>query len=312
MKKFLSFFVAILVLGSLVSCGNDRDTLSACKAKRLFNKELQRTYTHVAAIEIPTGYFECNDEESRTQLRQLEANGLINYKCTPVVRMERQQRSRSVYRYDYWYGGYYDTEYYYVWDTTYCYFVDVSLTEAGQALVYERPEVKPTKEEKELREDFEVNADQYPEAQVGPEQFPHMVSKNDEIDATEETVDTTVAAYTDECAEATEEEVFDSLPEYTEPTVDPNASEYERNKAKEHIERVSLRAAELKVVKARNIVVHSRDDQPQATAQILMEYKNVTPVGRIFAHIYNGQRFLAQAQYLYFEDKGWKLGSTEE
>lgn len=302
MKKILSFFVAILVLGTLVSCGNDRDNLSACKAKRLYQKELKRTHNHVAAIEIPTGYFECNDEGSRTQLRQLEANGLITYSCTPVVCMDRVQRSRSVYKYDYWYGGYYDTEYYYVWDTTYRYFVNVTLTDAGQKLVYERPEIKPTKEDEELREDFEVNADQYPEAQVGPEQFPHMASNNADNAVQEDTTAVSEEAYAEEA---------DTVAYESEPAGKAYANEYDRNKAKEHVETVALRAAEVKVFKARNIAVGSRDDQPEGSAQILMEYHNVTPVGRIFAHVYNGQRFMIQAHYVYFEDKGWKLWTEE-
>ena len=45
-----------------------------------------------------------------------------------------------------------------------------------------------------------------------------------------------------------------------------------------------------------------------ASAEILLEYENVTPVGRIIRGVYDGQRILVESvDYTYFEDKGWRV-----
>ena len=165
----LQFASVLLLLGAsvgLTSC--DDETLSASKAKSLLKKEISRLNQEKAGIEITTGYYECNDDEARYKLRQLVANQLIDYKCERVMKPETVKKTRRVR--DGW--GFTYNKTYYETDIVPTYFVTVALTEKGKKLLWEEKEVKPTKDEEEMKADLELDSSKFPEGSVKEVEFP--------------------------------------------------------------------------------------------------------------------------------------------
>ena len=298
MKKQFAFLVAFVTALCLISCGESSDTLSTSTAKKVFEKESTRLNRLEGTAQIPTGYFECNDDDVRFKLRQLAANGIVNYSCEKVEKIEKVRKSRRVQRGGYFYS-YWDTEYYYANETVETYFVSVTLTEKGKELVIEEKEIEPTEDEAELKNDEDFDWNQFPEASVDYQEFQQEVMmKNQELTKEPEPEVDSIAVidedYTDE--EQPAEEVKE-----TKPTKELSA--YEKAKAKEEVEMVTLKAYGLNIVKARNI---EKTGDYTATCEFVLEYENVTPVGRIYHSVHDGQRFLVEnITFKYLLDKGW-------
>lgn len=298
MKK--SLFLVLMVLGvfSLVSCSDSADTLSASKAEKLVKKELKRLNKLESYESVQIGYFECADNDARYKLRQLAANEIMTYKCDKVMKKDRVRKSRTVRRQGWW-GAYNDTEYYYEDVDVPCYFVTTALTEKGQKLVYEEKEIEPSADVKELRLDEEVDLSKYPESKVDAQEFPEQAKEAEAQPAEEEVV---------------AEDEFQPDEEVPAEEVDVNnasaRSAYEIAKDKENSEYVLLKACVVDIVKARNIM---KTGDFSAKAEILFEYDVVTPVGRIYSSVYEGQRFLSSGfTFAFYQDKGWKLEGGDE
>ena len=289
---------AVAMMG-LTGCCNDHP-LKGDRAKRLVKKEMARNYENEQSTTLTVGYYECNDADARYRLRQLAANELITYSCDRVKKNETVRKSRRVQKVIYGYS-YYDTQYYYDTEEVTTYFVNVALTEKGKKLVVEDREVQPTPEEKELRKDFEPDLSKYPEAEVNYDEFStgaaptaEDVVLNDEVDLDE----------------GEEDHNFEDEFQPDEPMVDGEVDGYDAYaaaKSKEKIETVRVKTFDLKVVKVRNIR-QNNSGVPTATAEVLVEASNVTPFGRILNKVYDGQRDLMdEAEFAYFQDKGWRL-----
>ena len=173
---------------------------------------------------------------------------------------------------------------YYRNDTIDTYFVTVALTENGQKMIFEEKEVEPTEDEAELKNDEEFDWSQFPEASVKFEEFPEIVKVQEEGDYLE---------------------VGDDNNYYDEFQPDEEPSAYDKAKAKENKETVKLKACCYNIVKARNI---EKTGDYTASCEFIVEYEDVTPVGRIFLEVYNGKRFrIKDAEFKFYEDKGWVL-----
>ncbi len=291
MKKLSIVLLAVLSAMCFVSCGGGADDFGKSTAKKLFKKEAVRQHQLEDAATVPTGYFECNDGDIRYKLRQLAANEIITYSCDVVKKMERVKRTRRVqagYYYRYW-----TTESYWANEEVNTYFVKVALTEKGKKLVVEEKEVEPDEDTKDMKKDMEIDYSKYPESSVNVNEFPSQ-------DAAEEYAETEIAE------EAEEEHIeADEMQPDVPLRADGGQSDYDKAKAKENTVEVNLKAYELKVVKARNV---RKTGDYTASAEILLEYENVTPVGRIIRGVYDGQRILVESvDYTYFEDKGWRV-----
>lgn len=294
MKKNITLIAAALTVLCLTSCCNNEPTLSASKAKSLAQNEMARLNSNVGIANVPIGYFECNDPDTRYALRQLAACEMITYSCERVQKPDRVRKARRVQR-GYYYT-YYDTEYYWVNDTVTTYFVTTALTEKGQKLLADTDfEIKPTDDEKELKLDFTPDTDNLPESSVTYDEFGE-------------------GAPDPEMTEGGPEEELDEEPAELASTATANAdtrNAYERAKAKEAVEMVAVKAYIIKIVKARNIVV-STLPAPTAKAELVMEYTDVTPFGRVLNHVYNGQRRLEkEVSYVYYQDKKWVLDDID-
>lgn len=287
MKKYFSVLLACIAMVCFISCSDDPNSLSASQAKKLFKKECSQKKQLEVGYNLQTGYYECNDDALRYQLRQLQANDIITYSCEKVQKIERVQKSRRVQRNNGWWS-YWDTEYYWTNDTTITYFVTVGLTDKGKKLVMEDEEIDPTDDEKDLDVD-EPDVTKYPEYDISYEEFPEVV--RDVAEAVEEVVDTFAA----------EPPAYD----YDEPAEETTLerSDYDKAKGKETIDEVRLLAYVLDIVKARNIY---KTGDFTAKAEMVIEYDEVTPVGRIYFSVYEGQRFLASdINFKFLMDKGW-------
>ena len=284
MKKNITVLMFAAMALMFASCCKENPTLSASKAKSLFKKEMARMHFDEGYATLQVGYYECNDHDTRYVLRQLAANEVITYQCERVKKPARVKKSRRVQR-GYYYT-YYETEYYWVSDTIDTYFVTVALTEKGKALqVAELPKPEPSRDEKDLDVALKIDSTQLPELNVKYVEFPdeELAIANEEAGAPEDVPE-----------------------EYDMSSATPGESTaYDRAKAKESIEEVYVKSHEIKIVKARNIAVDN-SDVPSATAEIVYEYKNVTPFGRIMNKFVEGSRHLAEGVvYQYYQDKKW-------
>ncbi len=289
--------VAIIATLSLMSCSESSDSLSGSTAKSLVKKELQRLEKLQVAEEIPVGYFECNDNSRRFRYRQLAANELITYKCEKVKKMERVQKTRYVTRRGFFNYTYREKQRYYVDEEVTTYFVTIALTEKGEKLVYEAPEVKPSDDEKEMKLDLEVDESKFPESKVSADEFAEQKPSTTPTVESNEALDTVVVDSTD---------VIEDQPLPKASSKSKKAkSAYEEAKDNEKYDVVLLKAYKLDIVKARNIL---KTGDYSAEAEIIFEYENVTPVGRIFSKVKEGGRFkIDNVKYIYYQDKGWQV-----
>lgn len=296
-KEIKMTLVAIVATLCLMSCSENSDSLSDSTAKSLVKKELQRLEKLQGTEAIPVGYFECNDNGQRYRYRQLAANELITYKCEKVIKKERIRKTRKVTHRGYWGIPFIEKQQYYVDEEVTTYFVTIALTEKGEKLVYEAPEVKPSDDEKELKLDLEVDESQFPESKVSVDEFTVPKPSTSPTAENDEALDTAVVDSTD------------VIEEQPQPKASSNPrkskSAYEEAKDKEKFDVVLLKAYELNIVKARNIL---KTGDYSAEAEIIVEYNDVTPVGRIFSKVNEGGRFkLDNVQYVYYQDKGWQV-----
>lgn len=291
MKKLSFVLLALVAAVCFVSCGDSPDRLEPSRAKKLAKKELLRTHGNESSATVSVGYYECNDNDDRLKLRQLAANDIVSYSCEIVKKMERVKKTRRVqagYYYRYW-----TTESYWVDEEVNTFFVKVALTEKGQKLVFEEKEAEPSEDEKDLKKDKEIDLSKFPEFTVEETEFPQLAKKAEQAEVTE----------------GDEDGVMDDEMYAEEDAAAQNQSAYDKAKAKETIEKVELKAFELKVVKAINVRTL---ENGTGKATILMEYTDVTPVGRIMLDRYNGQRFtIDDLNFAYYEDKGWRWISGE-
>lgn len=281
----------------LVSCSESSDTLSESTVKSLVKKELTRQNRMEGTAYVQVGYFECNDAQQRYQLRQLAANDLITYKCDPIKKKERVQKTRQVKRYGFFGYSYTDTERYWVDEDVTTYFVTIALTEKGQKLVVADKEMEPSDDAKDLKLDQEFDRSKFPESQVNFDEFAEPAPVAEEPVA--EVAEAVDSAMVDSVA------VVEEVEEQPAPKKEKPKSEYEQAKDKESFETVLLQAYKLKIVKARNIL---KTGDFTGVAEVVFEYTDVNAVGRILANVDEGKRFLADGlKFVYYQDKGWQV-----
>lgn len=297
MRKHFYFLMTLVAMLCMVSCSESNDSLSDSTAKSLVKKELQRLNKLEGCFAIQAGFYECNDNDQRYLYRQLAANELITYKCDKVKKVERKQKTRRITRRGYWGFTYTDTERYWVNEDVTTYFVTIELTEKGKKLVMEEKEIQPTDDEKELKLDMEVDNSKFPESKVQLDEF---AEPNPKAPVKDSVVEDSVAV--DSIAEV--ENVVEQ-PQSQPAAKNKKRTEYEIAKEKENFEVVLLKAYELKIVKARNIM---KTGDYSAVAEIVAEYNEVNAVGRIMGNLVEGKRLLLEnITYLYYQDKGWQV-----
>lgn len=282
--KPVAVALLLCVSAAFVSCGgSSRDEISASALKSQLNDGLKNSGEDFHYASVKVGYYEENSDRARYVLRQLAAAGVLTYE---VERIETKVSVKSGY--DWWTGR---TSYKQV-NKKVC-FVHVALTDAGKKAVLKELPESVLEEDADLannrREDY------YPEQEV-PEQeyFPEPKAET--------------AAAEPAPAPAPEPKPQQANPETpkAEPAPAPEPkpkSEYEQAKEREHSETVCVRTYKMRVTKVRNI----RLSDGEARFEVIVECYDVTPFGRVFNNVYEGDKSLHRGEAVYFEDKGWKV-----
>lgn len=297
-KKSLLLAVLLSVMAlSMVSCSDSPDSLSDGRARRVLNKEMERTHVDQNYVALKTGFFECNENLVRYRYRQLAANELITYKCAKVKKVESVKKTRRVKR-NYYYYSYFDTETYYTKDTVDTYFITVQLTEKGKAFVVDSlPEPDPSEDDedvslanKKLAEEFDST--KFPESKVPLVEFPEDRLSNDVV-SEEEII-------------RAEADIPDDMPDDGYVIGKNDLSEYEMAKSQEKITLVNVKAYKINVLKVRNIAL-SNTGVPTAKGEAVLEADDVTPFGRILSRVLEKERHTVDVEFVFYQDKGWRL-----
>ncbi|MBP5535976.1 MAG: hypothetical protein J6X62_04205 [Bacteroidales bacterium] len=285
--RILILMVAVAVL---CSCGNNRSHLKPGKAASIVQNHLASVHLDDAVMAIPVGLFECESEYTRYQLRCLAANGLIKYECSrvqhivPVVKTRQvKQKAKG--------GASYTNETYMGEDTVWSHFVKVELTDAGRNLL------SANYAEGDDLSRVDIDLVWVDDTVACPESAVEYYEYEDEV-------------YFDEEDTFNIDELAEELDD-VEGTEAFNA-EYLDLKAKETIDWVALKAYRMRAVKVRNLQVFTStpndNTYPKAEGELVMEVNGVTPVGRILGGFREGQRFISDCSFNYYEGEKWQLG----
>ena len=167
MKKLSAFFLVALGLCGLVACGPTSNSISEKQILKECNRILEEKGNDTATVNVMTGYYELNDQESRCMLKRLEAAGLITYNVERFAWWNSKKETKRVIdhyveRY-YWFSyskePVYVTKKYTTYDFEQHFMVNVALTESGEALALNHVPSGVAIEDKDMAEpefDFSI------------------------------------------------------------------------------------------------------------------------------------------------------------
>ena len=283
MKTCLKLLFAIICT-SVISCKNGnvlkRESstyLPESTIHKIVTEELEKENLLTRYTPFKVGYYEENDDDDRYELRKLAAAGVITY---DVKRIEEKVRVWDGYEMDdrtYRWVDKYKTV------SEYRYFVKTELTDAGKRLmVYSIPR-------------YEEKPDKY----LTPP--PHQSFPEDTVSRKENWGDEV------ETPKASSSSVSNTAKSNnssgTEPKRDEPKTEYEKEKAREHTTDMWVKTHSLKVMDARNILVKDGE----AMAIVIVDYKDVTPFGRILKYNREGEHEVFKVSFQYWQDLGWTV-----
>ena len=319
MKK--TFIACALVATALFSsCSDNPESLSSGKIETLVEEMLVSSGQDRGYIQIPLGYYELNNIETRYQLSRLSKAGLITYKVECYNWWNKILQINSFWGESYGTVNFNEEKHV---------MVHVELTEEGKKLMVDSiPEPKPVLDEEMLQP--EVNLADFPENKVTRDNYvktfenwpaipcPETGSSNVYKDESslKKDAEKSESAVEDEMEEAFEDnnEYLKQIEEYRNSgkyevlSMDiETSSKYEAAKEKENKRIVAMKAYKLKVEKARFIQVVNTDEGVHATAEVIVQYSDVSPICRAWRQIYNETRLCSPVTLIYFNDKGWVL-----
>lgn len=281
MKKSLShtlilgLFMASAVL--LSSCCNNRDSLSERTALSAVNTFLKENLQYELYHPVKIGYYEASSSNERYELRQLAANGLIDYACDVIIDENDHQY----------------------------YFVDVKLTSKGKKQSQkEMPEyiagkdmIQPT-----------INKDEFPESKVEERDINEM-SKEEKASYLEakklKEQREKEARKQDSLAQSQKE----ALAKLDKKSIQHSAKARPAAQARSTVEVVYLNCYTKKAVKAKDIVLSKDKGISTARCKVVFEVKSSEPGGRIFYKQYKGTRVTEEVSLIYYEDRGWSVNA---
>ena len=292
--NFSAFRIALLVVltaGVMTSCGKS-DLLTVGDVKNAVKEILEPHGKYYAPAVIQTGFYELNNENARTVLRKLAAAGVITYDAQIVV--------EKVQHY------YYSAEREHV-------FVSVALTPEGEKYVMSEEDAEKYQEavenaQKGSDKDLESpNADtEYPESSIGAEVITKIV-RDDQPDG---------SGLTQEVVETPAQES-----EVTQPAESADSDEGQQNKAltvyekalqQVSAETVYVESHKVKLYKVRHVLcTPAMFERGQGEAEVILEYCDVTPFGRILNDIRDGNKILNKWEFVYYNDSGWAIADKE-
>ena len=244
---------------------------------KIVTEELEKENLLTRYTPFKVGYYEENDDDNRYELRKLAAAGVITY---DVKRIEEKVRVWDGYEMNnltYRWVDKYKTV------SEYRYFVKTELTDAGKKLmVYSIPR-------------YEEKPDKY----LTPP--PHQSFPEDTVSRKENWGDEVETPKASSSSESNTAKSNNSSG--TEPKRDEPKTEYEKEKAREHTTDMWVKTHSLKVMDARNILVKDGE----AMAIVIVDYKDVTPFGRILKYNREGEHEVFKVSFQYWQDLGWTV-----
>ncbi len=284
----MGFAIAVLACGmTFTSCGGNGE-LSASDVKKEVERVMYGSMNYFETATLRIGYYEQNDAETRMNLRKLAAVGLITYKAENIIENKKS----------YW-GSSRKIEHI---------FVNVELTEEGEKFVATDEELEKIKEdiaEKALDEDL-VNpneATEYPEDSISVDE---VIPVKDDAPASEQN---------SAVVESVVEEPLVSEIKSTEvaPVKETahvvTASSYEKALALASAAEtyVNVKLYKVDISKVRKIQCTPKMmEEGDAEAQVIMEYVDVTPFGRILGNKRDGEKIATNVKFIKYVD-GWEL-----
>ncbi len=249
-------------------------------------KEVIEPYEqHYTPTSIQLGFYELNSESERNDLRKLAAAGMITYEAQIVI--EKIQRYYSVREKEH-------------------VFVNVALTPEGQKMVMSEEEVlaykKATKEaQKGSDKDLECpNIDtEYPEDNIGPE----IITKIIRDDGT-----TNPNSYTpNNRGTETDNDATSGATSNPQKMEEPTTA-YGKTVKRISTETVYVKAFKMQIYKIRHVLCPpAMAETGKGSAEVIIEYKDVTPFGRILKHALDGQKEVNTWDFIYYNDQGWTI-----
>lgn len=229
---------------------------------------------------LRVGYYEVESSADRLCLRQLAANGLINY-TVDVIRDEDQRPY---------------------------YFVTVSLTKDGEKITEDKfPETEFDNDLREVVDSTAYAEKDVPEKDV-TEMTPQEKANYEKREAEKLAEEKRVA---DEKLKAEQEKA--RLAALDRNAVQGRKSAYPAAKAREDFSTVFMKAYVRKAIIAKDILIKlDEKDIVTATARVIFETQDVTPAGRIYFKAIEKARTEENVALDYKEDKGWVLSNEEE
>lgn len=246
------------------------NNLSERKAQKLYNTYVADNFLNVYTFDLNEGFYECNDSTHRNMLRELDANGIVSYRCERVVNPS---------------------------DQSVAHFVTVKLTDKGRLYIEKEKMIQDLKD-LEPRKPFWKK---HPENKVDADEFANGFVEA-EVKAELE------KPYDPDMLENIFARL--SKQEQVEEEASPVNSEYLYNvlRTMEWKDTVKLRGFVAKCVKVRNTITMPLDKTTAlAMNELVLEVNNVTPVGRICMGVVEKGRFFTYRYYGYTRHLGWRM-----
>lgn len=319
MRKIVAFALAMVFL--LSACSGDSKSLSSGTVEDLVETMLENSGQDQGFIPIQIGYYELNNMDSRYQLSRLSAAGLITYKVECYDWWNKVLQISN-----YWGGSYGSTSY----NEEKHVMVRVELTDKGRKLVVDSIPQPEELIDKEM-EQPQINEEDYPENKItrenyqktfenwpqvpNPEGVNSMYVHRDESTLSTENVKAKKSQsverknyFEDNNQYLKQVEQYKNSRNYEVISMDiQTSSNYANAKRQEKKDVVIMKTFKLKVEKARFIRTVETDAGLSATAEVIIRFSDVTPVGRAWQEVYDGCRLCAPVRLTYYDDKGWVL-----
>lgn len=320
MKKI--FVVCVSAIALLLSaCSDKPESLSSETIEDLVGTMLENSAKDQGLVPIQVGYYELNNVEARYQLSRLSAAGLITYNVECYDWWNKILQINS-----YWGESFGSTNY----SEEKHVMVKVELTDKGKKLVVDSiPQPKQLIDE-EMKQP-EINLEDYPENKVTRENYQKTFENWPKVPSPEGV--NSMYLHRDESTLAAEvakkqKEYFEDEKNYFEDNNEylkqierykqdhnyevlsmdiQTSTNYERAKQQEKKEIIIMKAYKLEVEKARFIQTFETETGLEATAEVIIRFSDVTPVGRAWREVYEGFRLCSPVSLIYYNDKGWVL-----
>lgn len=313
MKKVLLFGTAILAL-IITSCSSQtRDNLPSDVVEEAVEEQMKLNMLDQSYTMLQTGYFECNNENTRITLAKLAAAGVIEYKVERFAWWKKHLYAGNSF------GTFYGGESYKFEEH---FMVSVKLTEEGKKFVVDSIPT-PEKLIDEALKQPEIDLTKLPENNYVAEHWPEIPCPENNDAAKDQ-----APADSEKAVEQVEQrsnlnDIFATNTPKEEPNTEQSSwvsldvdteLKYLAAIEKVNIESVIMKSSALEVDDVRFIqtFTHPEHGANYALAEVIVKTKDVTPAGRIIDHKYEGTKLCATVFFEYFNDKGWVLRADKD